>query len=532
MAATGWFPATRTGRAERTARAMPAEWVSGQGITVLRMASAGWSSDPADDPASTLWPARIKGDVVLSQTAADAIGIGGRVALGISDIDLWDGDNALADLIRYGGADGRTATVRTAAAIAPAASGMGTALSSTRIAFRGMVRAIAATDGRGARLSISDNAERLAVPLQPTRYLGTGALEGPAALAGRPKPVCLGRVFNAEPVALGSIDLGNGALPTYLSHWRAVAGHDAVRIRGVAQTATGGAPGVGQYRDWPASGVFQLGSSPDGRVSADVRGDAVPIFVSSTAGIVRRLVQSLGPALADAEIAADAFAFADVDLPGEVGWYRGPQEIGAADAVTEIVAGSGAVLAGGRGGALRLFDPIADPGAEAPAQFVIPAAWIIALQPLPMPATLRPPPRAVAVDWRRNWAPLTDLAGSVVGTDRAQLAGQASGPARAESAIVTARVAQQRDMRLPGLYWAEADVLARAQRWRRWIEAGPRLYEVTTDRYLGAVECGNIGRVAYPAYGLEAGALCVVVGWREALAGRRLTLTIATLPEG
>lgn len=159
-------------------------------------------------------------------------------------------------------------------------------------------------------------------------------------------------------------------------------------------------------------------------------------------------------------------------------------------------------------------------------------AWIAALQPLPLPATLRPPPRAVAVAWRRNWFPLSDLAGSVAGADRAQLAGQASGPARAESALVTARVAQQRELRLPGLYWAEADALARAQRWRRWIEAGPRLYELATDRYLGAIECGDIGRVTYPAYGLEAGALCVVIGWREALAGRRIALTVATLPEG
>jgi len=107
-----------------------------------------------------------------------------------------------------------------------------------------------------------------------------------------------------------------------------------------------------------------------------------------------------------------------------------------------------------------------------------------------------------------------------------------SGPAIAASAVVTARVAQQRDMRMPGLYYAEADALARADRWRRWIEAGPRLYEITTDRYLGAIECGDIGRFTYPAYGLETGALCVVVGWREALAGRRLTLTVATLPEG
>ena len=93
------------------------------------MATAGWISRPEDAPASTLWPARIKGDVALSQTAADALGIGGRIALGISDLDLWDGDNAMADLIRYGGADGRNATIRVAPALSPRASDLGTPLS-------------------------------------------------------------------------------------------------------------------------------------------------------------------------------------------------------------------------------------------------------------------------------------------------------------------------------------------------------------------------------------------------------------------
>ncbi len=49
---------------------------------------------------------------------------------------------------------------------------------------------------------------------------------------------------------------------------------------------------------------------------------------------------------------------------------------------------------------------------------------------------------------------------------------------------------------------------------------------------MGFIEPGSPWRLTYPAYGLEAGALCVFIGWREALAGRRLTLTVATLPEG
>lgn len=506
---------------------LPDAFVTPQGTTVFRAASAGWASDPDDDLGSTVWYPRMLGDVELSQSAVDALGIGGRVALGLADIDLWDGDGALADLARYGTADGRRATIRIAAVSQPAASNAGADLAATTVAFSGIVRTIDAAATKRARLSLSDAAERLATPLQSTRYAGSGGLEGPAALAGRPKPVCLGRVFNVQPVALGNIDLGDGSLPTYQSHWRAVAAHDAVRIRGVAQTKVTTAPTVGQYRDWPSSGVFQIGASPDGAVTADVRGDAVPSYVETTATVLRRMVQTLGPGYADTDIDADAWTIADTDLPGAIGWYRGADEIGATEAVGSVLAANGAVMAGGRTGLLRLFDPLA----EADPQFEVQSAWIIDLAPASLPAGLRPLPRAVAVDWRKNWTPLSELAGSVAAADRAQLAGQASGPARADSTLITSRVAQQRDLRLPGLYWDEADALARAQKWRRWLEAGPRVFTATTDRFLGQIECGDICRLAYPAWGLDAGVLGVVLGWREALGARRLSITFATLPE-
>jgi hypothetical protein len=294
----------------------------------------------------------------------------------------------------------------------------------------------------------------------------------------------------------------------------------------LADAKVGTAPTVGQYRDWPTLGVFQLGSTPDGTVTADVRGDSTGGYANAIPDVLRRLVQALGPQLSDTDLQTDAWSFAQVDLAGEIGWFRGPDEISTADAAQDILASCGAVLAGGRAGLLRLFDPLAD---DLP-QFDLPAPWIIDLQPLALPVGLRPLPRAVAVEWQRNWTPLSDLAGSVDGTERQRLAGTASGPARAESALVTSRVAQQRDLRLAGLYATEADALARADKWRRWVEAGPRLFEIQTDRYLGQIECGDIGRVTYPAYGLDRG-VRGVVAWREALGARRLTITLSTLPE-
>ena len=64
------------------------------------------------------------------------------------------------------------------------------------------------------------------------------------------------------------------------------------------------------------------------------------------------------------------------------------------------------------------------------------------------------------------------------------------------------------------------------QKWRAFLENGPCIFEVTTDRYFGQIECDDICCVAYPADGFDDGVRCVAIGWREALGGRRLTLTL------
>jgi hypothetical protein len=52
------------------------------------------------------------------------------------------------------------------------------------------------------------------------------------------------------------------------------------------------------------------------------------------------------------------------------------------------------------------------------------------------------------------------------------------------------------------------------------------MVRVVTDRYLGQIEIGQIGRVTYPAFGLQNGFIGVVVGWRENLSARRVEITL------
>jgi hypothetical protein len=505
---------------------LPAELLSPQTVTPYRIATAAYATGPADDPAHTLWYPRIPGDLEISQSGVDALGIGGRMALGIAEIDVWDADDALSQMARYGTADGRAATVRVVDVRDTRLGDFGTNYGATQIAFRGVVQRIEHHAHHRARITVTDAAERLATPLQPARYAGTGGLEGDADLAGRPKPVLIGRRFNVPPVYLGNVDLGDGALPTYAIHWRAVQAIDAVRIRGVQQVeVTGTAPTVGEYRAWEADGVFQIGSNPDGDVTADALGDALPGYVSTTAGVVRRLVQSLGPALADEQLQLGTFDLAEADIPGAIGYWRGADEVTAGAAIEDIVAGCGAILCGGRDGSLRLVDPLA----AGNAQFGLSEGNILACEPIPMPAALRPSPSTVAIDWRPNAAPLTDMAG-IVDAERAALSSEALGPARAFSATITGRVAQVRDLRLRGLYYDEADALARAERWRVFFEHGPRAFRLTTDRYLGQMDIGALGAIAYRAYGLGDGVGVTVLAFREMLAGRRLTIDVVTSP--
>jgi hypothetical protein len=390
------------------------------------------------------------------------------------------------------------------------------------LAFAGVVASINRAANRRARITVADATDRLNTPLQPTLYAGTGSLEGQADLKGRPKPVALGRCFNVAPVYLGNIDLGAGALPTYQTHWRGIQAHTSVRIRGVAQTLVGGVPTVGQARDWPGYGALQLGGSPDGAVTVDVQGDNAGGYVEAGSAVLRRLLENLGGGFVVGDFDSDAWTAAAADLPGAIGFYQGADVTSAQAAAEAILAGCGAILAGDRQGRLRLVDPFS---ADTTAQFEIQPWWIVALDPLPLPAAFAPLPRAIEIAWGRNWSPASDIAGVVSAADRARLASPQS-VARAESTAITSRVALQRTLGLPGLYADEAAAQARANRLRDWTERGPQAFRLVTDRYLGQMEVGMLGRIAYPAYGLDAGIFGVVVAYRERVAARRLEITL------
>ncbi len=489
----------------------------------IRIASYAYASDTLDTPASTVWFPRIVGGVDIAQDAISALGAGGVVALTAAELTVADQDGWAADLARYGTADGREIEIRAAEVVDARASDFGTPLRDTAIVWRGRMRRVERIAGRRTRIAMDDLTSRMTTQLQQVRYSGAGGVNGAAALADRPKPIAIGELFNIPPVALGEVDLGDGAKQTYQSHWRDIVAHDAIRVRGVAQTLVGGVPGVGQAKDWPALGMFQLGSSPDGTVSCDLRGDADG-YPNTTGTALWRLLTIHGPQMSEAERDSDAWSFAEADLGGTIGFYQGAEEVTTIAAAQRILAGCAGILAGGRDGKLRLFDPFAS---VADMQFdLTPTDLIADPEPVALPDAFAPAPREVRVEWGRNYTVISDAAALVDDALRQRLAETAPPVASVSSATLTARVLTQRSLTLPGLYAAATGAQARAEVIAGWLEGGGRAWRVTTDQYLGTINLGDWGRVTYPITGLATGFSGVVVAMREDVTRRRVTLVL------
>jgi hypothetical protein len=93
----------------------------------------GFISAPGDTPALAFYEPRILEDIEIGQSAADALAVGGRVALTVSEIALADGDDFSADLARYGVADGRAVRLLSLPVLNPRASDFGTSLAAASL---------------------------------------------------------------------------------------------------------------------------------------------------------------------------------------------------------------------------------------------------------------------------------------------------------------------------------------------------------------------------------------------------------------
>lgn len=126
--------------------------------------------------------------------------------------------------------------------------------------FKGLTLGVSASIST-IDIVVSDFSTRLDQDFPSATYAGTGGNEGSANLAGQPKPVVLGQVYNIPPVL---VDESNNV---YQVHNGAITSVDAVYENGESLTLTT------DYTVDLTNGRFTLVSAPTGIITADITND-------------------------------------------------------------------------------------------------------------------------------------------------------------------------------------------------------------------------------------------------------------------
>ncbi|CAB4167120.1 hypothetical protein UFOVP860_1, partial [uncultured Caudovirales phage] len=251
-------------------------------------ATHGRTTSPTDTPAGIYVPGKFSGDVQTQLSLFSGANPMSQAGATVGELILLDPDGELDTLLDCGW-DGADVEIRRGEETAD----FSTFETVAKYCGAGMVG-----DLRTKSLRLRPLSWRLdAAELHGNRYLGTGGVEGDAALAGRLKPYAAGYVFNVTPVPINATSL------ILQMSYTSIGGVTAVRDGGVALALNGNystyaalaaatvAPG--QYATCTAFGLVRLGAAPVYGVTCDLQGDADVIASvagpTTRAGVVRRI---------------------------------------------------------------------------------------------------------------------------------------------------------------------------------------------------------------------------------------------------
>jgi hypothetical protein len=391
------------------------------------------------------------------------------------------------------------------------------AAAGTTAIVRGFLRNIRITNGAGTvrkaiwtggaapavTSHISSNAgNQLAVRLR-------SELESGASLEGRPKPLCFGKCLNVTPVQV------NPSLLVYQVHDGPIQAIDAVYNRGVA---LGGA----QYTVDLLRGTFTLLQAPGegGLITADVRGDTLGGYVSTVAGIVRRVAATYGP-LTAADLDTASFTALDAANSATVGLYAADQRT-ILDALDELVNSIGAFYGFDRNGKFEVGLFLAPTGGQ-PAAATFGPVEILEIEALPTEL----PVWRQRVGYERNWSVQTSdaLAGSVTEARKGFLAEEMRLAVATDEAVKTKFLLALDPEPLPTLLADQAAAQSEANRLLALYGQRRDMYRVTVKTQPYKLELGDQIALDYTRFGLV-NRLFRVVGLEERADVNRVTMEL------
>lgn len=199
------------------------------------------------------------------------------------------------------------------------------------------------------RFVIRGNLYKLQVPMNTTKYAGTNSgstgNEGLANdIAGLPKVLCYGECKNLPITAV------NTSAYRYQFHSAGAASAiDAVYDKGALLTITT------DYTNDLTNGIIDLVATPDGQVTADVKGDATGAgYVSSCADIVSRIITTR-TVYTTSNLDTASLTVLNTANSAAIGIFIPPQETTVLEIVTQLLESIGAYIFEKRDGLLKVF---------------------------------------------------------------------------------------------------------------------------------------------------------------------------------
>jgi hypothetical protein len=445
----------------------------------------------------------------------------GRTQIGYGEMVLVNNDGALDELLNYSFV-GRRIVITLGTLLPNMASPVWTTI------LNGTMEQ-ADLSWSKVTIRVRDKQLDLAKPLQETRYLGTGGLEGTTDLTSKPKPLVYGKVFNIAPPQIDTTrriyQLHSGS---------AVVSVNAVYDRGLALPAgtaytsqadmEANAPTGNQYRVWndATAGCFiRIGYSPTGTITADVtQGATRTVGQLFNAILLKTGVPSLSISAAD-------ITALDAAVNYEVGVYVGfQQDRSTIDVLDELCASVGAWYGADATGIFRIGRIELPTGTEVA---TITRTDIIGIERI---ASRDPgvgvPSWRIRVAHEKLYTVQTDL-GSNISDERKQYAASEYRRAQANDASVKTAIPLSPEMEFKTVLVNRSNAGSEAERLLAIYKQRRDVYQVTirVDASTASVlDLGRIVKLEINRFGMSAGKKFLIIGITTNMRGYLYELTL------
>jgi hypothetical protein len=234
----------------------------------------GFTTTPAESPANVYWDRRIEVPLVVQQSLFSDSSVGGRSEISFGRISLANDDGALNVLGDYDW-DGRLIEVLYTEKERPVYADFIAVFSGTAEQF--LLGDIVEIEVRDLQILFEE-------PFQPSKFLGTGGVEGPTEYTGRRKPHLLGTKRQFTPLPLDPANL------VWCYHSGPAGGVLGVKDSGADLPYAGDYPSyaaliaasipAGQYATCNALGLLRLNAPPIGVLTIDAEGQRENLLIS------------------------------------------------------------------------------------------------------------------------------------------------------------------------------------------------------------------------------------------------------------